>query len=229
MQTIIRQKSPNAVFVPCSGHSLNLVGQAAVDCCREAVSFFDCVQKLYTFFSGSTARYNLLKDKLEAKKLPVPKQLSDTRWSAHADAVKALKSGYADIAGVLNDIADDVDQKGETCNTASGLYDQLCKLETGFFACFWHAILERFNSTSKKLQDDQLDLNNAVNLLKSLETFVQSLRDRFDEFEHDGAHNSGTKQYAQENQRIRRSNVRLNPLDYGHTHEVQLTPNFSRR
>jgi len=64
------------------------------------VSFFDCVQKLHTFFSGSTARYNLLKDKLEAKKLPVPKQLSDTRWSAHADAVKALKSGYSDIAGV---------------------------------------------------------------------------------------------------------------------------------
>jgi hypothetical protein len=90
-------------------------------------------------------------------------------------------SGYADFAVVLDEIANDANQKGETCNTASGLYDRMCKLETGFFACFWHAILDRLNSTSKKLQDDQLDLNTAVNLLKSLETFVKSLPDRFEE------------------------------------------------
>jgi hypothetical protein len=224
MQTLIRQKSPNAVFVPCSGHSLNLVGQAAVDCCRQAVSFFDFVQQVYNFFSASTSRYNLLKAKLAPKGLPMPKRLSDTRWSAHADATKALMSGYADFAVVLDEIANDANQKGETCNTASGLYDRMCKLETGFFACFWHAILDRLNSTSKKLQDDQLDLNTAVNLLKSLETFVKSLPDRFEEFESVGARNSGTTEYAQQNQRVRKANVRLNPLDYGHTPEVQLSP-----
>jgi len=46
MQTIIRGKSSNAVFVPCSDHSLNLVGQAAVDCCRDVVAFFDFVQQV---------------------------------------------------------------------------------------------------------------------------------------------------------------------------------------
>jgi hypothetical protein len=224
MQTLIRQKSPNAVFVPCSGHSLNLVGQAAVDSCREAVSFFDFVQQVYNFFSASTNRYNLLKDKLAPKGLLMPKRLSETRWSAHADATKALMLGYADFTAVLDDIANDVNQNGETCNTASALYDQMCKLETGIFACLWHVILDRLNSTSKKLQDDQLDLNTAVNLLKSLEMFVKSLRDRFDEFERDGAQHSGTTEYAQQNQRFRRANVRLDPLDYGHTPEVQLLP-----
>lgn len=107
---------------------------------------------------------------------------------------------------------------------ASGLYDKMCKLETGFFACFWHAVLERFNCTSKELQDDQIDLNTAVILLKSLNSFVQSLRDRFDDFERDGAQRSGATQYSQQNQRVRRANVRLNTLDYGQTPEVQRSP-----
>lgn len=132
--------------------------------------------------------------------------------------------GYADFAAVLDEIANDANQNGETCNKASGMYDRMCKLETGFFACFWHVILDRFNSTSKKLQDDQLDLNTAVNLLKSLETFVKSLPGRFEEFESVGAQNSGTTEYAQQNQRVRRANVRLNPLDYGYTSEVHLSP-----
>ena len=81
MQTIIRQESKCGICAMQWSliESCRTSSAAAVDCCREAVSFFDCVQKLYTFFSGSTACYNLLKDKLEAKKLPVPKQLSDTR------------------------------------------------------------------------------------------------------------------------------------------------------
>ena len=64
----------------------------------------------------------------------------------------------------------------------------------------------------------------SVTQLKSLEIFVSSRRGRFDEFERDGAQHSDTTEYAQQNQRIRRSNVRLNPLDYGHTPGVQLSP-----
>lgn len=50
MQAKLREENEFAVFVPCSGHSLNLVGRAAVDSCLEAVNFFDIVQKLYVFY-----------------------------------------------------------------------------------------------------------------------------------------------------------------------------------
>ena len=49
MQTIIRERNSLAIFIPCSSHSLNLVGQAAVDSCRAAVAYFDVVLELYTF------------------------------------------------------------------------------------------------------------------------------------------------------------------------------------
>ena len=39
----------------------------------------------------------------------------------------------------------------------------------------------RFDATNKKLQQANLDLNLTILLLKSLLTFLQSLRERFDE------------------------------------------------
>lgn len=46
-----------AEYIPCSGHSLNLVGTKAADCCLRATSFFMFVQKLYVFLRASTSRW----------------------------------------------------------------------------------------------------------------------------------------------------------------------------
>lgn len=35
------------MFIPCTAHSLNLVGVSSVNFCTEAVNCFDFVQKLY--------------------------------------------------------------------------------------------------------------------------------------------------------------------------------------
>ncbi|CAH0563685.1 unnamed protein product [Brassicogethes aeneus] len=51
MQALILEENPLSVFVPCCGHSLNLVGKAAANACTSAVQFFDFVHNLYTFFT----------------------------------------------------------------------------------------------------------------------------------------------------------------------------------
>ena len=40
MQQKLLEKNKYAVFIPCTAHSLNLVGRSAVDCCLNAVNFF---------------------------------------------------------------------------------------------------------------------------------------------------------------------------------------------
>lgn len=65
VQSYVKNKNPLAVFVPCTAHSLNLVGVNSVNCCTEAVNFFDFVQQLYNFFSGSTHRWKILIDILK--------------------------------------------------------------------------------------------------------------------------------------------------------------------
>jgi hypothetical protein len=55
-QEIILKINKYAMYIPCAGHSLNLVGRAAVDCCVDVVNFFGIVQEIYNFFSSSTHR-----------------------------------------------------------------------------------------------------------------------------------------------------------------------------
>ena len=101
VQAKIREINPLALFITCCAHSLNLVGQCAVDCCQTVVAFFEFVQSLYVFFSASTHRWFLLESKLKPHNMLVVKRLSDTRWSAHSDALSALVKGYSTISSLL--------------------------------------------------------------------------------------------------------------------------------
>ncbi|XP_066958040.1 zinc finger MYM-type protein 1-like [Macrobrachium rosenbergii] len=62
MQALIKDKNPLSEFVPCFRHSLNLVGNAAVNTCSAAIHYFDFVQQVYLFFTASTALYAMLKE-----------------------------------------------------------------------------------------------------------------------------------------------------------------------
>lgn len=86
LQLRIKALNSLAEFIPCSAHSLNLVGVYAAECCPMAVRFFAAVQELYNFFSASTHRWNILTSQLKY----TLKNLSQTRWSARHDACKSL-------------------------------------------------------------------------------------------------------------------------------------------
>ena len=186
MQAKIREVNSLALFIPCCAHSLNLVGQCAVDCCPVAMAFIDFVQSLYVFFSASTHRWSLLESELKAHSLLVVKRLSDTRWSAHSDAVSALAKGYKTITSLLEKISGDDNENAKTRSEAQGLEKKMKKLETGVMAELWYRILQRMNITSKMLQDPTMDINNAVSLLSSLQDFIASQRPQFDLFERRG-------------------------------------------
>jgi len=79
-----------------------LVGVRAAECVTEAVSYFQFVQKLYNLFSSSTYRWNIMKKCLCSHY--VLKSLSETRWSARADAVTALRNGYKEILDALKQL-----------------------------------------------------------------------------------------------------------------------------
>jgi hypothetical protein len=170
------------VYIPCAAHSLNLVGCSAVESCVNTVSFFGFLQQLFTFFSASTHRWSVLLTSIGAKGLTV-KSLCKTRWSARADAVKALSDGYTEIKFALNVVADDDKQKAAVRHEARSLSHSMDRLETAFLCKMWNIIMSRFDATSKSLQRVDIDLQLAVELLQSLTIFVESLRSQFDDLE----------------------------------------------
>lgn len=210
MKTHVQEKNPLAIYIPCAAHSLNLVGQAAVDCCSNAVKFFDYVGKLYVFFSRSTHRWDIMKKSLQnsTKKISVVKNLSDTRWSARKEAVKALSDGYEFIANALKEIGDDPHQKADCRSEAIGLFRRMEDLEMAVMTGFWADILAHFDAVSKTLQSSTMDLNSAVLLFDSLIDFVSRQRDRFEHFEAKGKQLT-PKDYKDVSRRQRKANQRL--------------------
>ena len=161
---------------------------------------------------------------LTKKAVSVPKRINTTRWSCRADATKALSEGYSQFIEALDQIADDRDELAEVRCKARGMSERLCQLETGIYTVFWNDMLQRFNATSKILQNPKLDLNSAVAAIKSLQVFVESKRDSFKEYEKEGIDKSGTTEYVRK--RESRRNVRLNPLEQcqsATTQQVTLT------
>ena len=183
MQAIIRQHCNLAVYVPCVAHSLNLVGHSSASSCQQAAGFFSFLQRLYTFLAASPHRWKVLTDQLSSKSLPTVKRMSDTRWSACADATKALVKGYDEIYDALEEINNDKDEKPDAKDEAGNLVSDMERLEIGILAALWHKILQRFHTTSQALQSSDQDLNTAVALYESLIEFVHSLRTRFEGFE----------------------------------------------
>jgi len=82
LQAHVKCKNDLAVYIPCTAHSLNLVGVHSVDCCVEAVNFFGFLQTLYNFFRSCTHRWKILTDNLDTNDkhwLITLKSLSGTR------------------------------------------------------------------------------------------------------------------------------------------------------
>ena len=181
MQSKLLEINKFATYVPCAAHSLNLVGQCAVDCCLEAVTFFSTVQLLYTFFSASSNRWRILKDCIGDEN--VLKSLSDTRWEAHAMATKAILNSYSNILDALDCIANDDTKKGEARKEAESIANKMHELEFAFMLNFWGEILQNFHRVSQYLQSEDVNLQTCANLYESLSNQLSASRNEFDKYE----------------------------------------------
>ncbi|XP_065650982.1 zinc finger MYM-type protein 1-like [Hydra vulgaris] len=162
LQARLKERSELAFYIPCAGHSLNLVGQCCVSECINSINYFGVLQSLYSFFVASTHRWDLLKGNHATLK-----RLSDTRWSSPCH------------------IAEDTEEKSDIRHEALCLLNKITKLEFAFMAVLWHHILKRFNAVSKFLQKVELDLHTASSMLLSLIDFVKNLRNDFTRFENE--------------------------------------------
>lgn len=138
------------------------------------------VQELYNFFSASTYRWDVLKQKIDKFSL---KPLSDTRWESRINALIPLKQNLNYILDALTQISDETkDQK--TKSMAKSLANKICSYKFICSLVIWHAILERINIVSKMLQSPHTDLGECVEALKNLKEYLLSKRNdqNFDNF-----------------------------------------------
>lgn len=205
VQAKIMELNPLAFFIPCSAHSLNLVGSSAASCCRNVVSFFELIQQIYVFFSATTHRWQVLNKHLSVSKDSVSiKKLSDTRWSARADACSSLAKNWKLVIAAGEEIKNDTTQKSTTTCEIEGILKRLDTLDMAVQVVFWKKLLISFNKVSKMLQSPEIDLSVVVELYDSLIGLVSDCRNDFDSFETEAINLSGHEAYEQLEKRIKK-------------------------
>lgn len=108
VQKRIKDKVPNASYVHCCAHNLNLVISDAAKCSPKVASFFDTIQAIYNFFSGSAPRWAILAfgdDQSKRIKTKVLKKLCPTRWESRHESLYALKSRFIDVLKALTNMS----------------------------------------------------------------------------------------------------------------------------
>ncbi|KAM2694769.1 hypothetical protein EV1_039350 [Malus domestica] len=145
--------------------------------CLKAKSFFGACQCIYTVFSNSTKRWNILLEHIDGLTL---KSLSTTRWESHIESVKAIKSQVAQVRNALFqlvEITENPQLSREAECLASG---ELSSFDFVLSLVIWYDILLKINMVSTKLQSEDMRLDVAVKALEALVTFFENYRETVD-------------------------------------------------
>ncbi|KAL6545318.1 hypothetical protein OROGR_009192 [Orobanche gracilis] len=173
VQTRLIEINKRAFYMPCGCHSLNLVLCDIANSCHKAKTFFGTCQTIYTVFSSSTKRWNVL---LEYINDLTVKSLCATRWESHVESVKAIKSQLAQIKEALIKLSK-VSDDGKVCRDAESLVNgELSSFEFILSLVIWHEILYKINLVSKKLQSKDMLLDVAVKNLEGLVDYFKTYR-----------------------------------------------------
>ncbi|KAK9700851.1 hypothetical protein QE152_g30984 [Popillia japonica] len=177
------------------------------------------VNNIYTFFSGSNRKWEILANFLTKKTNLTLKTLSKARWSARDGACRKLNEDWDEITQALKYISDHVHEKGISRSETAYYLRQLQKLETAFLSILWGDLLSRFNIVSKKVQSPETDLSSVSKLYGSPFEYIQSLTDEFDIYENDALVKSEVDLYEDE---MKRKKTRKLHANEGQQGEVEL-------
>ncbi|XP_056468340.1 zinc finger MYM-type protein 1-like [Gadus chalcogrammus] len=178
IQARIRTLNEKALYVHCKAHCLNLVLVVASKSNKHFVTFFNLVEKLYAFCSGSSKRHAALvrlQQSLHPKgRIVELKRLSDTRWACREQALKALQKNLEAIMMLLNEICERIPP--DLALGDAKMYSNA--INFAFILCM-EITTPAFEVTalaSNALQEEGLDHSTAYKLIDGVIHTIQALR-----------------------------------------------------
>jgi len=174
VQARVLALEPQALFMPCGCHSLNLILCDMAKSSVTAITLFGTVQRIYVLFAGSTARWDTLKRHVKNLML---KPLCETRWESRVNSIKAVRYQIGDVYDALLELSET--SKDPKCITeAVALAKELKSFKFLVTLVVWYDILMQINLSSKMLQSQTVDLNEAVSTLAKTNAFLVDLRNK---------------------------------------------------
>jgi len=174
VQTRIANVIPQAIYVHCHAHRLNLCLVNSIQGVKAVVDFFDTVQGLYTFLMNGHTRYEQFIQIQKDKKIQVMhlERLVDTRWAYWYSSLQKVKKRYSEIKEVLTIITLEGDQTAR----ASGLLEEISSFKFILILNIMKKFLKSINCLSNELQSTSIIYSKAMDLVKSTKDDLHALR-----------------------------------------------------
>ena len=154
VQVHFRRLHPEAIYVHCYAHELNLVLCHTCRAVSEAVELFNLLECVYSFFSTSLVNHHKFQEAQSKLGLTAVElvQLSNTRWACQLRSINAILETLPAIFECLSAIGSPI---------AVGLRAKLYKFSTVYSLLMFQTLLSVTEGLHKFLQKETLDLAEA--------------------------------------------------------------------
>ncbi|XP_016649660.1 PREDICTED: zinc finger MYM-type protein 1-like [Prunus mume] len=186
LKTQIFREYPQAYYVHCFAHQLQLALVAVAKGNENIATFFTTASSVVNIIGASCKRRDALreqqqKDIMEALEIDdlnqetTLKRPCDTRWNSHYDTLLSINTMFHPMVKVLEWIVDDVNQ--DNLGEANRLLKEIQTFDFVFHLYLMRFILGITNDLSKALQKKDQDIVNAMMLVQRCKQKLQSVRD----------------------------------------------------
>ncbi|XP_061433278.1 zinc finger MYM-type protein 1-like isoform X1 [Lethenteron reissneri] len=186
VQRKIQDVYPNAHYIHCYAHQLNLIMQQATSHISKTRIFFSNIGGFASFFSKSPKRTCFL-DKVVAHRLP---RSSNIRWNFHSRAINTVFEHREDLIHCFESIQDSDDFDPNTVREAGALAMLLEDEDFKFFLELYHHIMPHVDFLYAKLQKKNID---SVHIKVSIQQFQQEIQKIRNSLHSIGEQSSGSR------------------------------------
>ena len=174
----MQELEPRALYVHCTAHVLNLVVQDVAQNIPLCICFLSIVRELITLIRDSPKRLAWFKQ-YQDKDAPSLRPLCPTRWTVKTASLQSIASNYS----ALMDFLDDIGNGGTSANAkAQGLLYHLKCFSTFFSLQLMLKFFSRVEAVNAALQNHQLHLRKAMEMVALFRGDLTSLRGDFQTF-----------------------------------------------
>ena len=173
VQAIVKNVYPNAEYVHCYAHQVNLVMSKAASINRNVKIFFSSLQGICTFFSNSPQRTAIL-DKVVKKRLP---RACPTRWNFLSRSVNTVFNHKTDIIECMDQILENNNILSDsTICQAVGQKKVLSSHSFNYWLEFFSKIMPLVEILFGQLQKREIESSSVQKSISLFEDNIKKIR-----------------------------------------------------
>jgi Domain of unknown function (DUF4371) len=195
----MKESSPNAHFIHCMAHCLNLAISDSGKTVPLLQTALDLVHHLVTFIRLSAKRTDVLNrmqmmasidvEELEAANTTMHinsntslRPLCPTRWTVRASAISSVLVNYEHLLAALQHIGSDRTTPADAASTARGLQKTLQSTEAYFSCVVAHRLFALTDAFAKSIQSPTMTITEVLRRKRHVLNELLVFREQFDIF-----------------------------------------------